>query len=429
MEKEKIKKILDTTTLTTSGTVRTLVATKQGLVWGALPNETVEAVFIKKEKKDLIFVTEKVISPSPHRIESRETAFESSSPWQIFDWDYENTCKEEVAKEVYKDVPEVLSFLQHTKIQVDHSLQYEYRQKMEYHFVEKDGKLSLGIFGRKERRKVAISPSLLAKKSLNDFAIQVLSFLQQKNVPVDILKTLIVRTNKEGDTIGGLFVMEKKYFETLVLPFPNLSVYFSEPLSPASVITEVIRQADIQTLVENLLGRKFIFGLMSFFQINPPIFEEALRDIEKYVPKNSTVVDFYSGVGTIGLSLVDKVSEVFLVEENMDAVTYAKENISIQGASNAEAHQGDSRKLRDFIRSERVIIFDPPRSGLHPKIIKQCLDTKPNLIIYLSCNIETQARDIKLLLEKFEPVGTHLYNFFPRTPHLESLVVLKKKDL
>ncbi len=426
---EKISETLHTKNITTTGQVESAVGNKKALVWGALPNEIIEAVFIKKEKKDLIFCAEKIISASPHRIPSKEVAFESSSPWQIFDWEYENRCKEEIAKEVYKDIPEVLYLLQNTKIKTDNTLQYEYRQKMEYHFVEKDEELSLGIFGRRERRKVAISPSLLAKKSLNDFALKVLSFLQETNVPVDILKTLIVRTNREGETIGGLFVMDKKYFEKLSFPFPNLSIFFSEPLSPASVITEVIHQPETNTLEEDLLGRKFVFGLMSFFQINPPIFEEALRDIEKYIPEKSTVVDFYSGVGTIGLSLVDKVSKVLLVEENTDAVLYSKQNILTQGATNTEAHQGDSRKLRDFIRNERVIIFDPPRSGLHPKIINKCLEALPQLIVYLSCNIETQARDIKILLEKFEPVGVHLYNFFPRTPHLESLVILKKKEL
>lgn len=428
-EKERIIKTIHTASLRASGEATAFIDNKQHLVWGALPGETVEAVFIKKEKKDLIFVTEKVISSSPHRIPSKEVAFESSSPWQIFDFEYENRCKEEIAKEVYENIPEVLSLLQNTKIKIDNTLQYEYRQKMEYHFVEKDGKLSLGIFGRKERKKVATPPSLLAKKSLNNFALEVLSFLQEKNIPVETLKTLIVRTNRHKETIGGLFITDKKTFENLKTPFKNLSIFYSEPLSPASVITEVIHEAEINTLKEDLLGRNFAFGLMSFFQINPPIFEEALRDIETFVPKESTVVDFYSGVGTIGLSLVDKVSKVFLVEENESAVLYAKENIISQGAINAEAYQGDSRKLRDFIRSERVIIFDPPRGGLHPKIIHKCLEVVPPWIIYLSCNIETQARDTAMLLEKFEPVNIHLYNFFPRTPHLESLVVLKRKDL
>ena len=86
-----------------------------------------------------------------------------------------------------------------------------------------------------------------------------------------------------------------------------------------------------------------------------------------------------------------------------------------------------SEDVTDFIKSDQTVIVDPPRAGLDIKLTEKLLKTLPATIIYLSCNPITQARDIKILTEKYNIIKIQPFNFFPRTPHLENLVILKAK--
>ena len=85
-----------------------------------------------------------------------------------------------------------------------------------------------------------------------------------------------------------------------------------------------------------------------------------------------------------------------------------------------------SEEVTDYIQPDQTVILDPPRAGCDKKLIEKLLETQPESIIYLSCNPATQARDVKNLLEKYSPIDIKTFNFFPRTPHIENLVILKK---
>ena len=85
----------------------------------------------------------------------------------------------------------------------------------------------------------------------------------------------------------------------------------------------------------------------------------------------------------------------------------------------------EAEAMLDTITPQHIIIVDPPRAGLHEAVVERLLQVKPKRIIYLSCNLSTQARDIEKLFASFQIVQAKLYNFFPRTPHLEGLCVLE----
>ena len=135
-------------------------------------------------------------------------------------------------------------------------------------------------------------------------------------------------------------------------------------------------------------------------------------------------VDMYSGVGTIGLTIGGP--GVTLVEIDENAVREMRRNIDELGLT-AKAVHAPSEKALDYITSDRTIIVDPPRAGLHADVIDRLLETKPSRIIYLSCNPVTQARDVAMLAERYGIRYHRGYNFFPRTPHIENLVVLDLK--
>jgi 23S rRNA (uracil1939-C5)-methyltransferase len=146
--------------------------------------------------------------------------------------------------------------------------------------------------------------------------------------------------------------------------------------------------------------------------------------MQQWVVPDRQTVDMYSGVGTIGLTIGG--SGVTLVEVNEHAIREMRENIAELGLD-ATAILAPSENALDSIVGDKTIIVDPPRAGLHEAVIERLLETKPERIIYLSCNPVTQARDVARLAEVYGIRAHQGYNFFPRTPHIEHLVVLDKK--
>jgi 23S rRNA (uracil1939-C5)-methyltransferase len=148
--------------------------------------------------------------------------------------------------------------------------------------------------------------------------------------------------------------------------------------------------------------------------------------MKKWVIDNKPVVDLYSGVGTIGMTIGGE--NVTLVEINEYAVKEMKRNIKALDREKAiKAILAPSEKALEYIKSDSTIIVDPPRAGLHEDVINKLLETKPARIIYLSCNPVTQARDTARLADAYGIRYHRGYNFFPRTPHIENLIVLDLK--
>ena len=227
--------------------------------------------------------------------------------------------------------------------------------------------------------------------------------------------------------------------EAETLPAQGGEVIYSDPRSPASRITARLAKFGETTLTGTILGTPFRYACEGFFQVNIPVYEQALRDMQEWVsyPKCTTlanndtggenlpVIDLYAGVGTIGLTIGG--DNATLIEINESAVAEMQRNITALGRTNARAILAPSEKALDFITPNHVVIVDPPRAGLHADVIAKLLETAPPRIIYLSCNPVTQARDTALLTEKYNIRAHRGYNFFPRTPHVEHLVVLDRK--
>jgi len=402
-------------------------------VWNALPGEEIEADIFNKKNGIYEARVIGIIKPYPHRIEPREDHFLSCSPWQVMDFEYENEIKEEIATETYKRIGGIdVSDLQ---IATD-DIQFGYRNKMEFSFIEESEKISLAFFQRGQKKRIAISGCELATPAINETAKSILVWINENKLTERNLKALIIRSNKKGETIAGLFIKDKMNFEKypeIKGSFLGFNLYYSTHKSPASVITEVLYQDGQDFLIEEISvgnnhGCSLRYGINSFFQVNIPVFETALGEIKNNISDSKNVVDFYSGVGSIGLN----VGANTLVESNEEAVGFAQENITLNknvGALNLtpEAILAPAEKALDYITKDSTIIFDPPRAGLHEKVVNRILEVRPLKIIYLSCNVATQARDIGLLKEAYNIKSIKLYNFFPRTPHIESLAILELK--
>ena len=394
-------------------------------VWNILPGEKADVVIYNKKKNYLEGIAVKLKEPSSERIDVSENHFLSCSPWQIMSETMEKRLKREISIETYKHIGK-LNLPSEIQLK-DNGVLFGYRDKMEYSFVFDAGRNHLAFFKRGTHQKQSISPCLLATEHVNFAAERVNDWLNAYKFPARSLKSLVLRGSNDNSVAAALFVKDKVSFlrkPELGAVFKGFQVYYSDPRSPASRADECLLSIGDSFVVSTLRGMQLKHGLLSFFQINIKMFEQVLDDIKIFLIKEKRLVDFYSGVGAISIPLADYCSSAVLVESNEEAVAYAKENIILNKLKNFEAKLVSTEKALECIDSDCVLILDPPRSGLHTKIIERILSVCPERIIYLSCNISTQARDLGLLTSKYSISFMRLYNFFPRTPHVEGLCVL-----
>lgn len=271
---------------------------------------------------------------------------------------------------------------------------------------------------------MSVDKTSLAHPAINQKAQEVVEALNKLRVGGRDLKTLLIRSDAEGKTAWQLYVKTSDFDHASLLkefgPDENGEVIFSNPKSPASVITKRLGGRSV-SLQDAIMGVPFNYATEGFFQINLPVYQKALADMQKWIPADSQVLDLYSGVGSIGLTIGGE--QVTLVEVNESAVREMQNNIDSLGVK-AQAVLAPAEKALDYISGEKLVIVDPPRAGLHKDVVYRLIDEKPSRIIYLSCNPVTQARDVGLLLEAYKIVEVQGYNFFPATPHIENLVVL-----
>ncbi len=410
----------------------TLDGGRKIFVWGGLPGETVAVQMTKKKAKLAEGIVVEVLQPSDKRIHPRDdTSYLSTSPWQIMTFDSEQHYKAALIEEAFElhDIvlPEAI------EVYTDNN-QYEYRNKIEFSWWwdKTSEQIDLAFFKRGTHGKIPVDGTSLAHPSINRAAIAMRDLLRTKpDTRAFMLKTLLVRCDKKGNVALQLYVKDQTFAlfseaEIEKLSINGFELIYSNPKSPASVITERLQSWGTTNLTDTILDIPFTYAVEGFFQINVSVYEQALRDMQKWVTDDKPTVDLYSGVGTIGLTIGG--DNVTMVEINEHAMIEMKRNIKALDREKAvQAILAPSETALEHIKGDSTIIVDPPRAGLHEDVIAKLLDVTPARIIYLSCNPVTQARDTARLAEKYG-IRYHMgYNFFPRTPHIEHLVVLDLK--
>ena len=399
-------------------------------VWGGLPGETVEVQLTKKKSKMAEGIVTNVIIPSSERIEPVDPdSYLSTSPWQIMSLDAEQHYKAALIEEAF----ELHDIVLPNAIDIySDGVTTQYRNKMEYSWWwDKELEtLDLAFFRRGSHAKYAIQTTSLAMQPITDASIRMRAILRARSARGMSLKTLLARASRDGTVALQLYVKDPEFEpftddEIAALQVASFELIYSNPQSPASVMTEHLQKSGDIILSDTIKGVEFRYATEGFFQVNLPIYEQALTDMAEWIQPGIPVVDFYSGVGSIGLTIGG--DNVTLVEVNESAVREMKENIKALGKTNATAVLAASEKALDYIKKGNQIIVDPPRAGLDNAVIERLLEEAPDRIIYLSCNPVTQARDVELLAQTYGIKWHRGYNFFPRTPHIEHLVILEKK--
>lgn len=191
-------------------------------------------------------------------------------------------------------------------------------------------------------------------------------------------------------------------------------------------ITEQMQKPDGSGVLNFRVGPK------SFYQTNSEqayvLYEAAwkLADLKG----DELVYDLYTGTGTIASFVAGNAKKVIGLEYVKAAIEDAKVNASINGITNTDFYAGDMKDLLndDFLNQHGhpdVVITDPPRNGMHEDVCKMLLKAAPQKIVYVSCNPATQARDLKILAEKYDLIDIQPVDMFPHTTHVENIVSLK----
>ncbi|MCB0741669.1 MAG: 23S rRNA (uracil(1939)-C(5))-methyltransferase RlmD, partial [Chitinophagaceae bacterium] len=187
-------------------------------------------------------------------------------------------------------------------------------------------------------------------------------------------------------------------------------------------------------VIEQLENFQFKIGPTSFFQTNTKQGEQLYKVARDFamLTGRETVYDLYCGTGSIGIFLSRQTKKIIGVEMVEAAVDDARENAALNQIEDATFFAGDVIQICDdgfFEKHGRpdVIITDPPRAGMHEKLVRKILDIAAPIVVYVSCNPATQARDLLLLSEKYTVSKIQPVDMFPHTHHIENVVQLKLK--
>lgn len=267
-----------------------------------------------------------------------------------------------------------------------------------------------------------------------------LSFFNTRN-QTGLLRTLMIRTSSTGEimVLLQLFAEDKLKRELLL---DHLKVTFPEITSLQYVINtkgndtiydqEVICYHGKDHIFEEMEGLQFKINAKSFYQTNSAQAYELYKITRDFasLSGNEIVYDLYTGTGTIAQFVAKKAKKVVGIESVPDAILAAKENAKRNNIDNTEFYVGDMAKVFDntFLETHGkpdVIITDPPRDGMHKKVVEQLLNIEATKIVYVSCNSATQARDLAILNTKYKVVKTQAVDMFPQTHHVENVVLLE----
>lgn len=308
----------------------------------------------------------------------------------------------EYKKEIVKDIMKRYAGIEvNPNIIFDNNI-YKYRNKISLKV--KNKKLALVKDGTNEL--VSISKCLLVNDNIN----KVIELLNSINLD-KVFEVIIKGTNEIMVIINGN-INKELLINTL-----------KDNVKSIVLNDNVIYGSDYI----NINVGKYTYAVYpkSFFQINTNMIEKLYDKVKESAGKSNSLLDLYCGAGTIGIYLSDNFNSVHGIEVNSDAVEGAKLNKKINNINNISFECKKANEINNL--NYDVVVVDPPRAGLDNITINKLLDNKIKKIVYVSCNPLTLARDINILKDKYNVEDMTLFDMFPNTKHVESVILLSCK--
>lgn len=418
-------------------------------VRGTVPQDKIIAHIIKRSKNYAIGIIDKILQPSPERIESDCPYSKKCGGCSFRHMTYDEELEYKKSR-----VQDALNRIGHLDIKVDEIIGADdlshYRNKAQYPVDISDGEMFAGFYAYKSHRIIPCADCKLQpaefEKGLEAFAkwiesenitsyneqtgkgllrhiyfrkgfatgeVMACAVINGNSIPNGELLVSLLREKVDGLTSVAVNINKEK---TNVILGKETSIIWGE---------KYIR--------DSLLGKDFLISPNSFYQVNHNQCEKLYAKAKDFAGLigTETVLDLYCGVGTIGLTMAENVKQLVGIEIIPQAIENAKENAKINHITNAQFICADAPKGAEILKKQGVnpdvIILDPPRKGCGKSLFDTIEQLSPKKIVYVSCDSATLARDLAILKEKgYEVKKVSAVDMFPRTPHVECVTLIEK---
>lgn len=417
----------------------------------ALPGERVEVLVVKVGNKFGYGKVEKWLTESPDRqpLKDNRLLRTGIAPLAHLNYEQQLLSKQKQVENVMSKIAKMPEVDILPTIPMENPVGY--RNKAQIPVRRMDGRLATGFYKKNSHELVEIEDYYIQDPAIDEAIKRVRDILQRFQVrgyneaknEGQIRHIIIRRGHYSHEMMVVLVTRKEKFFKGKEIA----SIIHEELPEVVSVIqnineekTNVILGDKEKVLYgrsyieDQLLGKTYRISSKSFYQVNTEQTEKLYQTAIEFaaLQKEDTVIDAYSGIGTIGLSLADKVKEVYGMELVPEAIEDAQFNALTNKIENAHYEVGKAetvmKKWQDKGVKPSVIVVDPPRKGLDARFIASAIDMAPAKLVYISCNPATFARDAKLFAESgYEVKKVQPVDLFPQTHHVELVALLAPK--
>ncbi len=419
-------------------------------VENSCPQDVVKIKLTKVTKNYANADVTEIITPSPYRVKPFCAMQKvcGACQLQFIDYDYQLELKRQITEEAIHHIAgldiEIPLTIASPQIK-------EYRHKVQYPVAETkvSKRLLAGYYKQKTHEIVnikycPIQPVIcdeiieFIRENAPKFCV---SGYNEKKHTGDLRHVVLRCSASTGKVLVTLVVNSTKIFEN----FKNFANIIYEQIPQVVGVcvnfnpqkTNVILGKKSECICgedfveENILDKTFKIGSNTFFQVNPKSAENIFRYVKDYIKNNlqdAVVLDAYAGVTSFGVCISDVCKQIVSVEENSESVRLGEKIAKENGITNIEFHSGDAAEFfKNETRKFDAVILDPPRKGCTKESLDEAFRLSKGLIIYVSCNPATLARDLKILTEKGCRVNSiQPFDMFCHTYHVENVAIISK---
>lgn len=328
-----------------------------------------------------------------------------------------------------------------------------YRNKAQYPVTQADGKAICGFFSKRSHRIIPFTACKLQPQIFQNIVDNIIDYCNKNRIEgyneetrQGLLRHIYLRQGFHTKEIMLCLIVNKpckdKLFplcEKLSLSYPDIKSFVMNINSENTNVIMGRKNVLLfgrEHIYDTMCGNKISLSPHSFYQVNTKQAEQLYAIVADYanLTGNETVMDLYCGAGTIGLSLAKKAKSILGVEIIEQAVENARQNASENKIKNAQFICGDAgsiaKDLAEKGNTPDIIIVDPPRKGCDNDTLNAIIKMSPQKLIMVSCNPATAARDLRFLSDNgYEIKAAQGVDLFPRTTHVESVILLHRKNI
>lgn len=313
----------------------------------------------------------------------------------------------------------------------DHNY-YNYRNKALF-FVRNNPYIELGGFREKTRIFNKIDNLILAEPIINEILKTLQEYYETNKIYYHDLHAVMLRSNLKEVMVTFITRNKKIIPDILYEPLMDnqrvVSIYQNyQDQKHRNLGVENIIYRKNKFITDKIGKYKFLIYPNSFFQVNRGVTKLTYDYIKSLLDKDDIVIDAFAGMSSIGQYISNNVSSVYSIEIDKESVKSAQESIQLNNVANVEVIRGNfNKEFSKYHKRANTIIIDPPRSGLMEEVTNLINNSKLEKVIYLSCNLRTLVRDLKLFTN-YEVVSVTPIKMFFQTVEMETLIYLRRKQ-